>query len=201
MSRIRLVSAMGLTVFALATSHAVAQVFERAEPPPFEAPGRVFDRSDVPMCGTTAGASRVRSKACEPEGPTQEEQLVIRAQPIDLPPLPVPQCEATATTEYRQVAAVARVDSTISLAVCPAGSSGEFTFVMRVEDDSGEIRPLEFKETWQRNDSQDVKVAADYPIGEDVELVNVRMRGLICTCVEPASGEAASADPPSEVVE
>ena len=97
-----------------------------------------------------------------------------------------PQCEATTLTEYSQRNDVARVEGTISLAACPAGTTGSFLLVARVRDESGEMRPIEFAETWQRDDTQDHTFATDYPIGDDVELMSVRVRNLKCTCAEPA---------------
>ena len=106
-----------------------------------------------------------------------------------------PQCETTTLTEYSQRNNVARVTGTISIASCPAGTTGSFTLVARVRDDNGEIRPLEFNETWQRNDTQDHTFNTDYPIGDNVELMNVRVRGLKCTCADPASVPGAAAAP------
>jgi hypothetical protein len=95
-----------------------------------------------------------------------------------------PQCEATTLTEYQQRNNVARVTGTVSIAACPAGSTGSFTITARVRDDNGEIRPIEFNEAWQRNDTQDHTFNTDYPIGENVELMSVRVRGLKCTCAD-----------------
>jgi len=97
-----------------------------------------------------------------------------------------PQCEATTLTEYFQRNDIARVSGTISISVCPAGTTGSYAVVARVRDEAGEIRPIEFNETWQRDDASDVAFNKDYPIGADVELVNVRVRGLKCTCAELA---------------
>jgi hypothetical protein len=99
-----------------------------------------------------------------------------------------PQCEATTLTEYQQRNNVARVTGTVSIAACPAGSTGSFTITARVRDDNGEIRPLEFNETWRRSDAQDHTFNTDYPIGENVELMGVRVRGLKCTCADAAPG-------------
>ena len=67
------------------------------------------------------------------------------------------------------------------------------TVVARVRDDSGEIKPLEFNETWQRNDATDVNFTSDYPIGDNVELMNVRVRNLKCTCAAAADSAASEA--------
>jgi hypothetical protein len=94
------------------------------------------------------------------------------------------QCETTTLTEYQQRSNVARVSGTVSIAACPAGTTGSFTLVARVRDDNGEIRPIEFSETWQRGAAGDHAFNADYPIGDNVELMSVRVRNLKCTCAE-----------------
>ena len=101
-----------------------------------------------------------------------------RPRPLDgasaeLPQPDAVQCEATTLTEYSQRNNVARVSGSVSIANCPAGSTGTFNVVARVRDDSGEIKPVEFIETWQRDDASDVAFNNDYPIGENVELVRM----------------------------
>ncbi len=58
-----------------------------------------------------------------------------------------PQCEASVLTEYSQRNNIARVSTRISLAVCPAATTGSHNVVARVRDESGEIKPIEFSET------------------------------------------------------
>jgi hypothetical protein len=127
-------------------------------------------------------ARGVTGAAAEPAVTVVLEEPV---QPVASQPN-APQCEATTLTEYQQRNNVARVTGTVSIASCPAGTSGSFTLVARVRDDNGEIRPIEFNETWQRADAQDHTFNSDYPIGDNVELMNVRVRGLSCACAEPA---------------
>ena len=119
-------------------------------------------------------------------GPTEQDLTVLLEDPIAPAGAVGPQCEASTLTEYQQRNNVARVTGKVSLANCPTGTTGKFTLVARVRDDSGAIKPLEFNETWQRNDDQDHSFNADYPIGDNVELMNVRVRGLTCTCAGPA---------------
>jgi hypothetical protein len=97
-----------------------------------------------------------------------------------------PQCEASTLTEYQQRNNVARVTGTVSISACPAGTSGTFTLVARVRDEAGEIKPIEFNEAWQRADAGDHAFNTDYPIGDNTELMSVRVRNLKCTCDAPA---------------
>jgi hypothetical protein len=114
---------------------------------------------------------------------------------IELPPLPSTQCEAVASTSYQQRNTVARFESTIKVSDC-AAAAGEFTVTLRIRDDAGGIKMLELDETWQRSDDQDVSFTKDYPIGENVELVGARMRGLSCACV--AAAESAPEELPGD---
>ncbi len=118
---------------------------------------------------------------------TEQELKIL----IETPAMPNLQCEAVATTNYNQRNTLARVESTIKIADCTK-ASGELTVSVRIRDASGEIKPLEFNAPWQRSDDADVSFTADYPIGENVDLMSVRVRGLRCTCADAA--ETAAAD-------
>lgn len=95
-----------------------------------------------------------------------------------------PQCEASTLTEYQQRNNVARVSGKVSIAACPAGTTGSFTLVARVRDESGASTTIEFDETWQRDAAGDHAFNTDYPIGDNVELMSVRVRSLKCACAE-----------------
>jgi hypothetical protein len=114
----------------------------------------------------------------------------VRGQTVRVP-IPVfslkgPQCEASTYTEYQQLGNVARVTGTVSISACPAGTAGKFAVVARVRGETGAITPIEFSEMWQSDESEDYIFFADYPIGENVALESVRVRGLTCTCEGPA---------------
>jgi hypothetical protein len=197
MSRIHVIALVALSTLAVPTSLAFGQIiFGPAMTPQ---PGRAIQGGldHGPMCAGAAGGSRLRSN-CETEAPATsvevERVLEASTEPAALTEM---QCEATTLTEYVQRDTIARVDGRISVANCPTGTTGNYTLVARVRDDSGEIKPIEFSETWQRDDAQDVSFNGDYPIGENVDLLNVRVRSLRCTCADPASRQSAvAAEPP-----
>jgi hypothetical protein len=157
---------------------------------------------NVPQCQAAPGGSRMRKRDqgdCAGVGEATtvrtEQQLTVK---LEVPQADVLQCEATTSTEYQQRNNVARVTGVVSVTSCPGGSAGTFDVVARVRDDSGEIKPIEFAETWQRDDKGDSPFNGDYPIGDNVELVNVRVRNLKCTCAEaPEAAPAAEAAPPN----
>lgn len=151
--------------------------------------GGIQNHEDVYACQSSGGGSRIKQN-CEREERARAEGLQLPS--VKLGPLIAPQCEAIATTEYFQEGAKAHVDSTLHISDCTA-ASGTLTFSVRTRDDNGAITPLEFDETWQQSDGNDVKLGGVYPIGENVLLSSVRVRNLRCTC-DDASAAQASAD-------
>jgi hypothetical protein len=137
------------------------------------------------MCQGLPGGSRVRSNCVDEATPTtvgmEDKHATVS---IEIPVPPMRECSATTATEYLQLNTIARVNSTLKITDCTA-ASGAFTIALRTRDESGEDKPLEFEATWQGGDDQDVTFTADYPIGEDVELLSVRVRSLSCTCADP----------------
>jgi len=192
MARISVIGILALSALGGLPSALTAQTSDQ---------GRIQDGT-LETCRARPGGSRIRSNNCDSEAPRTvrtEHEVTVR---VELPGPRGPQCEASALTEYSQRGAIARVAGTVSIGSCPAGTNGSFALVARVRDASGEIKSIEFNETWQRDDPEDVKFTGDYAIGADVELVNVRVRGLSCTCAEaPAADaqtpEAAPTTPPA----
>jgi hypothetical protein len=102
-------------------------------------------------------------------------------------------CNATMEIEYEQRNTVARVEGTIENPSC-AACTGDYTIAVRVRDEGGEFKTLEFPGKWQRADDKPVKFTTDYPIGLNVDVVSVRTRGVHCVCgaAEPASASTAT---------
>ena len=178
----RLLALLAVAVFAPA---AVAQVI-------FSGADRttgIENQDDAEACQTSGGATRIRSN-CERDTRTERTEHRLTLPSIKLDPLLKAQCAATATTEYFQRQATAHVASTVSVEDCTA-ASGQLTFALRIRDANGNVSPLEFDETWQRSGGDDVKLTADYPIGENVSLVSVRVRNLHCTCADAPIEQAA----------
>lgn len=186
MTRIHVTSLLALAAFWLLAPTVSAQI--SFDP-------RIDERKD--NCGSV-GASRTRARSranCEQEQTTTAVEQEIKLA-IDLPDLEISQCEATSTTQYQQRNTIARVDTTVAVGSC-AAASGEHTVTARIRDSSGEVKSIEFEEKWQRSDGQDVKLTADYPIGENVDLLSVRVRGLSCTCADPPPDAVAGAPSPT----
>jgi hypothetical protein len=205
MSRIHVTVLFALSTLALPASFAGAQqIFSAGSAQSTGSQGTTGKA--VPHCQAAPGGSRMRSRRQEncltPEQVAAEAEQQAAAQQLNVaveaPPQPeVLQCEATTLTEYEQRGNIARViKGGISIANCPGGSTGTFDVVARVKDDSGETKPIEFHETWQREDAQDVSFNGDYPIGDNVELVSLRVRNLKCACAD--APQAATAEPAAQ---
>ena len=117
----------------------------------------------------------------------QEEQeskkhLEIRYKmTISTTPAAEQKCESSIFFEYFQKNTVAVVNSTLSNRDCGA-SSGGYTVLVRFRDANNETQSLEYPETWQRADDQDIESRKEYFIGDNVDLVTIRSRKLRCIC-------------------
>jgi hypothetical protein len=186
MSPIHVTALLALSTLALPASTAVAQVIfgpAMQGTPGTGSHGRVTEDDDIYTCQGAPGGSRIREN-CELETTTMRMEQRIELSFKLAPPMTALQCGATTTTAYQQRNTLARVSGTLEIRDCTA-ASGTFTVELGIKDESGAEKPLQFSETWQRSDDADVRFAADYPIGENVELVSARLRGLTCTCADP----------------
>ena len=184
MIRMHFTQALALSTFVFLSSAVAAQItFD-----PRLDRGGARESDD---CQRAVGASRTRSR-CERE-PEPAARTTVQQEikvSIEVPVEPSNQCEATSTTEYQQRNTVARVNTALAVAGCAAAAGG-LTVTARIRDAGGEVKSLEFNETWQRSGDQEVAMTADYPIGENVDLLSVRVRQLTCTCAEAVGAEAA----------
>lgn len=184
MSRIHVTALLALAAIQLPASPAFAQIIfgpGMGGGADTAIQGRATGRNDVYTCQAAPGGSRVREN-CEVVTEIEQLQQQMKMAKLLRPP-PLVQCGASTATEFRQLDAIARVTGTLEIRDC-AAASGTLTVAVVVKDDSGTEKPLEFNETWQRRDEKDVAFSADYPIGEKVELVDVHLSGLTCTCAD-----------------
>jgi len=142
------------------------------------------EKSGLPCVG---GGGRV-SKCDETVRVVTEHDVTVN---VKIAPMPTKSCQATISTSSEQRNTFARVEGTIEIADCTACSGG-YTIVVRVRDESGETKSLEFEGSWQRTDKQPVKFTADYPIGANVDLLGVRSKGLHCACADAPAGDTAA---------
>ena len=132
-------------------------------------------RPDEPEVIVSAVAAAVAtiSAAVKAPGSTLPMSLMQVAGLLALTTVALPTsalfAQATTTISYHRRNTVTRVESTIETAHC-AVAAGAFKVAIRVREDGGEVKSLEFNETWHRSNAKSVEVEADYPIGENVEL-------------------------------
>ena len=105
------------------------------------------------------------------------------------PPKKKQYCKANTAIEYYQSDDVAEVNFEIKNEDCVA-SSGSFTMRVRYRTEEDEVVDLEFDETWQREDDQNILFGRQYPIGKNVDLVRVRASKMRCVCAEDDSEDA-----------
>lgn len=99
-------------------------------------------------------------------------------------------CHSRTSIEYQQRGDIALVNGEVTVESCTV-ATGEYTISLRLKDDSGEIRNLEFVNTWRKNDAAPVEFANEYSIGDNVDLIRVRARRTQCIC-EDAETDTSS---------
>jgi hypothetical protein len=178
---------------ALAASPAFAQIFVRGGGGGIDRgiQGRATERSDIYTCQAAPGGSRVREN-CEVVTEIERLEQELKLAKLFEPP-PLLQCGGSTTTEYRQLGTIAHINGTLEIPGC-AAASGTLTVAVVVKDSSGAEKVLEFTEAWQRGDAQNVRFSADYPIGEQVELVDVHLSDLTCKCASTTQPQRQPAE-------
>ena len=137
------------------------------------------------MCRFLAGLA-VLTLACAAIPAAQSQQTAEKTFTI---PLEIKEhqryCKAKVTLEYSQYNTEAGIKGLIENPDCGA-SSGGYTLAIRVRDDDGNFANFEHEETWGRDDDQPIAFDRRYPIGENVDLIRVRARGITCICAAMA---------------
>ena len=89
-----------------------------------------------------------------------------------------------------QLQAQGQAKATIDNPDC-AASSGDFVIEVTVRaDGADESNKLKFPESWSREDDASVVMTRRYPIGDDTDLLRIKIRKMRCSCAtetEPAS--------------
>lgn len=94
-------------------------------------------------------------------------------------------CQASVSLAYYQRNTLARVETTIDNQSCRIGS-GTLEINASVRKAGSDRVNVTFPESWEQHDGGKVVFTRDYPIGDNVELLRVRSRGVECTCEVPA---------------
>ena len=122
--------------------------------------------------------------AClEPAAAAEEKQIVTKVEFVQ------PEsktCQATLGIGFDQRNTIAAVNGTIENTMC-AASGGDYELVISVRDGTGEVKTLEFTEKWQRSDDKTINFSSNYPIGDNTDLIRVKVRKVHCACAEAAA--------------
>ena len=111
-------------------------------------------------------------------------------------------CQARLEVEWYQKGPSVRVESTLTNDDCDA-SSGSHVVRVSYRGADGERQQKEFEESWQRDDSEPVRMKKDYFIADDVDVLRVRPGRLRCVCATPPDvpAEPAAEAPSGQPVE
>jgi hypothetical protein len=159
-----------------------------------EAVGVRVEKSRSTTAAPPCPPGSTRTGACDP----QPSQTTIRVEKEIVTEIAVrssksTQCAAAVALQYTQRNTIARVEGVLENPDC-AASRGDYVVAVRVRDETGESKTLEFIEAWRRDDDQPVKFSADYEIGSNVDLTTVGVRRLHCSCVRAEGNEADAED-------
>ena len=102
-------------------------------------------------------------------------------------------CHVSVGIEYLQKNASVIVDVTLDNPDC-AASSGSYAVAVKFRDENRDSQTLEFEEKWQRDNDKPLETQQDYYMGNNVDLVSVRVRKPKCVCTELPT--AANDEPP-----
>ena len=103
-------------------------------------------------------------------------------------------CRSSIAIDYLQKNTAAIVNMTLENLDCTA-SSGSYTVAVRVKDENNESQTIEFDETWLREDDRSLANRREYPIGNDIDLISVRIKRQKCVCAEIVDEANESKDP------
>ena len=90
-------------------------------------------------------------------------------------------CQADLFIQYFQKVTNAHVRITLVNKACGA-SSGAYKVRIQYKDAQREIKRVEFKESWGRDDDANVISEKDYFVGDDIDIVRVDTQSLSCEC-------------------
>ena len=102
-------------------------------------------------------------------------------------------CHVSVDISYLQKSTNVIVDMTLENTDC-AASGGSYTVAVKFRDGNSELQTVEYEETWQREDDQSLQSRQEYYMGENVDLINARVKRPMCVCV-PIPTEVTDALP------
>ncbi len=102
-------------------------------------------------------------------------------------------CVLSASVEYTQRGPEADVSMTIAVQSCTVATGSHVIEATIHADGADGPEKLAFPETWSRDRDGPLVIERRYPIGDDVDLLRIRIRKLKCTCGEAGVDDSADA--------
>jgi len=115
---------------------------------------------------------------------------------LETAPPPKKYCHVSVDIGYLQKNADVMVNMTLENPDC-AASGGSYTVAIKFRDENNELQTAEYEETWERQDDQPLQSRREYFIGENVDLINARVKRLKCVCAA-IRGEGSDTLPPTD---
>lgn len=76
-----------------------------------------------------------------------------------------------------------------------AASSGSYAVAVKFRDENNNSQTVEYEETWQREDDQPLQKRQSYYVGENVDVINARVKRPSCVCAAIPSEESDALPP------
>ncbi len=133
------------------------------------------------------GAKSVYSALEARKGESDPNKRVIRFETelkttINIPAIEIESCPARVSLSYYQKNTLVHVDGKIKHDGCEV-SEGEFEVIASVRADGGERKTFRFSEVWHIGEENLGEFSKEYPIGENVTLLQVRTSRAKCVCL------------------
>ena len=125
------------------------------------------------------------------EGHT-EKQYTMK---LEAPSAKKKYCHVSVNIDYLQKNTDVIVNMSLDNPDC-AASSGSYAVAVKFRDDENNSQTVEYEETWQREDNQPLQKRQSYYVGENVDVINARVKRPNCICAAIPS-EKNDALPPT----
>lgn len=116
------------------------------------------------------------------EGHT-EKQYTMK---LEVSPATKKYCHVSVNIDYLQKNSDVIVNMALDNPDC-AASSGSYAVAVRFRDENNNSQTVEYEETWQREDDQPLQKRQSYYVGENVDVINARVKRPNCVCTATPS--------------
>jgi len=119
------------------------------------------------------------------EGHTEKQYTMT----LETSPATKKYCHVSVNIDYLQKNTDVIVNMALDNPDC-AASSGSYAVAVKFRDENNNSQTVEYEETWQREDDQPLQKRQSYYVGENVDVINARVKRPNCVCVAIPSEES-----------